>query len=170
MQFHPLLMGMLAADQGEEAPSAAGLLPLVLALVFLVLAVLAVVLLLSLVVIEGRRLALTRKQLQVQILTHLQASYPGAETDLEFLPGEPTNYKEMSPDAREAAKAFFDFWAERFHWNRLGLVDPVIWGAWDRGVAQQLQRAGLRMAWTERHAREATFAQAFKDYINKKLR
>jgi hypothetical protein len=139
------------------------------AFVYPALGVLIVVLLLVLVLMEKRRLDVTRKQLQVQILTHLHQSYPGAETDLEFLGGESENYKDMTPDAREAAKAFFDFWAERFHWRRQGLIDAAIWGAWDRSLQPQLQRPGLRTAWEERHSKEMIYDNAFKDYIKYKL-
>jgi hypothetical protein len=168
MQSYPLLF---AAAEITAGPTASGeiLPPFVVTLIFLGLAVLAVLLLLILVVMERGRSDLMRKQLQVQILTHLQASYPGAETDLEFLPGTAEGYKDMTPDAREAAKSFFDFWAERFHWRRQGLIDPVIWGAWDRGLAQQLQRPGLRVAWEERHSREGIYEPAFKDYIKYKM-
>jgi hypothetical protein len=164
MTFHPLL---LAAD---IAPELGGFLPPgVLVLVLLALALVAVVLLLILVLIEKGRLAITRQQLKIQILTHLQASYPGAEVDLELVSDEPGTYKEMSPDSREAAKAYIDFCAERFHWWRAGLVDDAIWNGWDRSMSQQLKRPGVQMAWRERHMRELSYAQAFKDWVNRKM-
>jgi hypothetical protein len=167
MLFAPLLM---AADVPEAASGPLAFLPPgVLPLVFLGLAVLAVFLLFLLVVTERSRLRVSRQQLKVQILTHLQTSFPGVETDLELLPEQAENYKTMTPDARETAKSYLDFCAERFHWWRQGMIDPAIWSGWERGMSQDLKRPGLQVAWRERHARELTYTQAFKDWVNRKM-
>jgi hypothetical protein len=143
--------------------------PGVLALIFLGLAVLAVILLFALVVTEGRRLGVDRQQLKVQILTHLQTSYPGAEADLELLPEAAESYKALTPDARDTAKNYLDFCAERFYWWHAGLVDPGVWAGWDRAMTEEFKRPALRVAWRERHTRDLSYPQAFKDWVNRKV-
>lgn len=161
-------LALLLAD--NPSASLEGLLPPgLLPLIFLGLAVLGLILLLVLVSIESRRLGVSREALKVQILTHLQTSYPGAEADLELLPDEAGSYKELTPDARETAKNYLDFCAERFHWWRAGMVDPAIWSGWDRGMTEQFKRPALRAAWRDRHARDLTYTQAFKDWVNRKV-
>jgi hypothetical protein len=158
---------LLGADQ-VALPE--GLLPPgILPLIFLGLAVLGLLLLLVLVSVESRRLGISRRALKVQILTHLQTSYPGAEADLELLPDEAGSYKDLTPDARETAKNYLDFCAERFYWWRAAQVDPAIWSGWERGMTEQFKRPALRVAWRERHARDLTYTQAFKDWVNRKV-